>query len=55
MDGRIWCKYYAHGYPLTNSSRLLMRQAELVTNTRSRIAVARQMYQMRFLMKMFQT
>ncbi|NLU36784.1 MAG: type I-E CRISPR-associated endonuclease Cas1 [Clostridiales bacterium] len=46
--GEYGVKYYAHGYPLTNSSRLLMRQAELVTNTRSRIAVARQMYQMRF-------
>ncbi len=46
--GEHGVRYYAHGYPLTNSSRLLMCQAELVTNSRSRIAVARQMYQMRF-------
>ncbi len=46
--GEYGVRYYAHGHPLTNSSRLLMKQAELVTNTRSRVAVARKMYQMRF-------
>ncbi len=46
--GEHGVRYYAHGRPLTHSSRLLTRQAELVTNVRSRIAVARQMYQMRF-------
>ena len=51
--GVVWVgergvRYYAHGRPLTHSSRLLMRQAELVTNTKARLAVARQMYQMRF-------
>lgn len=46
--GEHGVRYYAHGRPLTRSTNLLTRQAELVTNTRSRIAVARQMYQMRF-------
>ena len=51
--GERGVRYYAHGRPLTHSSQLLMRQAELVTNVRKRIMVARKMYQMRFLMKMF--
>jgi len=46
--GERGVRYYAHGRPLTHSARLLMRQAEQVSNTRSRIAVARQMYQLRF-------
>lgn len=46
--GEHGVRYYAHGRPLTHSSRLITRQAELVTNTRKRLAVARQMYQMRF-------
>jgi CRISPR-associated protein Cas1 len=46
--GERGVRYYAHGRPLTHSSRLLMRQAELVTNTKARLEVARQMYQMRF-------
>lgn len=46
--GERGVRYYAHGRPLTHSSRLLMRQAELVSNTKSRLAVARQMYQLRF-------
>lgn len=46
--GEHGVKYYAHGRPLTHSASLLIRQAELVTNVRSRVAVARQMYQMRF-------
>ncbi|MCL1912944.1 MAG: type I-E CRISPR-associated endonuclease Cas1e [Eubacteriaceae bacterium] len=41
-------RYYAHGRPLTHSSRLLTAQASLVSNVRSRAAVARQMYSMRF-------
>lgn len=39
---------YAFGSPLTHSSLLLQRQAALVSNVRSRLAVAREMYQMRF-------
>ena len=46
--GEHGVQYYAHGKPLTHSANLLIRQAELVTNVRSRVAVARQMYQMRF-------
>ena len=46
--GEHGVRYYAHGNPLTHSARLLIRQAELVSNVRTRISVARQMYQMRF-------
>jgi len=46
--GEQGVRYYAHGRPLTRSSHLLCRQAALVSNVRSRIAVARQMYQLRF-------
>jgi CRISPR-associated protein Cas1 len=46
--GERGVRYYAHGRPLTHSARLLLRQAELVSNTRSRLDVAREMYQMRF-------
>lgn len=51
--GIVWVgehgvRYYAHGRPLTHSAHLLIRQAELVSNARSRIAVARKMYQLRF-------
>ena len=46
--GERGVRYYAHGRPLTHSSQLLMRQAQLVTNVRSRVMVARKMYQMRF-------
>lgn len=46
--GEHGVRYYAHGRPLTHSARLLIRQAELVSNVRTRVAVARQMYQLRF-------
>lgn len=46
--GEHGVRYYAHGRPLTHSARLLNRQADLVSNVRTRIAVARQMYQLRF-------
>lgn len=46
--GERGVRYYAHGRPLTHSARLLVRQAEMVSNVRSRISVARQMYQLRF-------
>jgi CRISPR-associated protein Cas1 len=46
--GERGVRYYAHGRPLTRSATLLMRQAELVSNTHSRLAVAREMYKMRF-------
>lgn len=46
--GERGVRYYAHGRALARSTRFLMRQAELVANERSRLRVARAMYQMRF-------
>ncbi|NLI91848.1 MAG: type I-E CRISPR-associated endonuclease Cas1 [Peptococcaceae bacterium] len=46
--GEHGVRYYAHGRPLTHASRMLTAQAALVSNTRSRLAVARRMYAMRF-------
>ena len=46
--GEHGVRYYAHGKPLTHSAALLIRQAKLVSNTRRRLAVAREMYKMRF-------
>lgn len=46
--GEHGVRYYAHGRPLTHASRMLVAQAALVSNARSRLAVARLMYAMRF-------
>lgn len=51
--GAVWVgehgvRYYAHGRPLTTHSQLLLRQAELVSNTRKHMDVVRKMYQLRF-------
>lgn len=46
--GERGVRYYAHGRSLARSSRLLLAQAELVTNRTSRLRVAREMYAMRF-------
>lgn len=46
--GERGVRYYAHGRPLAHSTSLLQRQAKLVSNQRTRIQVARKMYQMRF-------
>lgn len=46
--GERGVRCYAHGRSLARSTRLLEVQAELVTNRRSRLAVARRMYGMRF-------
>lgn len=46
--GEQGVRCYASGRPLTHKSALLIRQAELVTNTRQHVQVARKMYQMRF-------
>jgi CRISPR-associated protein Cas1 len=46
--GERGVRYYAHGRPLTHSSRLLIAQANLVSSTRTRLAVARAMYGLRF-------
>ena len=45
--GENGVRYYASGRPLTHRTGLLMRQAALVSNMRSHLQVARQMYQMR--------
>lgn len=46
--GEQGVRHYAHGRALSHSSRFLVKQAKLVSNTRSRLSVARKMYQMRF-------
>ena len=46
--GEHGVRYYAGGRALTHRSELLIRQAELVSNTRLRLNVVRQMYSMRF-------
>ncbi len=46
--GERGIRHYAHGRALSHSTKLLVKQAELVSNVTSRLAVARQMYQMRF-------
>ena len=46
--GEHGVRYYAGGRALTHRAQLLMRQAELVSNTRLRLGVVRQMYSMRF-------
>lgn len=46
--GEFGIRNYAHGRSLSHSSRFLEIQAKLVSNTRSRLQVAREMYQMRF-------
>ncbi len=46
--GEHGVRQYAHGRCLNHSSLLLERQAKLVSNSKSRIQVARKMYQMRF-------
>lgn len=46
--GEYGVRNYAHGRSLAKTTRYLVRQAELVSNTKSRLGVARMMYQMRF-------
>lgn len=46
--GENGVRQYAHGRALNHSSRLLEKQAKLVSNERSRLAVARKMYELRF-------
>lgn len=46
--GEEGVRYYAHGRSIARSTRMLEAQAKKVSNTRSRLAVARQMYAMRF-------
>lgn len=49
----VWCgengvRFYAHGSSLARSSRMLQAQAELVSNSRARLDIARKMYAYRF-------
>lgn len=46
--GERGVRYYAGGRPLAHSTGLLEKQAKLVSNTETRLKVARKMYQMRF-------
>ena len=46
--GEHGVRYYAGGRALTHKAGLLIRQAALVSNTRLRLGVVRQMYSMRF-------
>lgn len=46
--GENGVRYYAGGRPLTHRAGLLLRQAELVSNQRGHLDVARDMYAMRF-------
>lgn len=46
--GEHGVRYYAYGRALTNHATLLIQQAQLVSNEKKHIRVARMMYQMRF-------
>lgn len=46
--GEHGIRQYAHGRSLTHSSRFLEKQALLVSNMRTKLQVARAMYEMRF-------
>lgn len=46
--GECGVRQYAHGRALNHSSKFIESQARLVSNTRSRLSVARKMYEMRF-------
>lgn len=46
--GERGIRQYAHGRALSHSSRFLEKQAQLVSNSQTRLDVARKMYQMRF-------
>ena len=46
--GEHGVRFYAGGRPLTHSSHLLIKQAQLVSNQRSHLEVVRKMYQLRF-------
>lgn len=46
--GEHGVRYYAYGRALTNHATLLLKQAQLVSNEKKHIHVARMMYQMRF-------
>ena len=47
--GEHGIRHYAHGRSLSHTSKFLEMQAKLVSNTHTRLQVARKMYEMRFL------
>lgn len=46
--GERGVRQYAHGRSLARTTRFLEQQAKLVTNTKTRLRIARKMYQLRF-------
>lgn len=46
--GEQGVRYYAGGRPLTHSSKMLIRQAEMVSNSKKHLEVVRKMYSLRF-------
>lgn len=46
--GEYGVRQYAHGRALAHSTKFLEKQAKLFSNTRSRLNIARRMYQLRF-------
>lgn len=46
--GEMGVRYYAHGRPLAKSSRIAEAQARIVSNQRSRLRCAKEMYARRF-------
>ncbi len=46
--GEWGVRHYAHGRALSHNTKLLTKQAKLVSNVKLRVSVARKMYQMRF-------
>ncbi|MDO5027514.1 MAG: type I-E CRISPR-associated endonuclease Cas1e [Tissierellia bacterium] len=46
--GERGVRHYAHGRALAHSTKFLEKQAKFVSNTKTRLKVARKMYQMRF-------
>ncbi len=46
--GERGVRYYAHGRALNSHTKLIEKQAKLVSNTRSHLDVVRKMYEMRF-------
>ncbi|MBB4682621.1 type I-E CRISPR-associated endonuclease Cas1e [Amycolatopsis jiangsuensis] len=46
--GERGVRYYAHGASLARTSRLIQAQAEAISSTRTRLRIARAMYEMRF-------
>jgi len=46
--GEQGVKFYAHGKALSSNTKLLQKQAELVSNKKMRLSIVKKMYQIRF-------